>query len=126
MVTAGLITEGCTYILPGSADIDTSTVIDLVDLPAGLVRVFGSDDNDNSGMAVATGDINGDGYKDVFIGAPGGDPLGRYDAGELNIIFGGTNFKNKGAFYVNSLSSDKLTVYGAFASIPIGQFVFSR
>ncbi|MBN1293534.1 MAG: Ig-like domain-containing protein [Candidatus Latescibacteria bacterium] len=115
--------KGCTYVLPGSADIDTSTVIDLIDLPIGLMRAFGTDDNDKSGIAVATGDINGDGYKDVLIGAPGGDPSGRYDAGEINVIFGGLNFKNKGAFFLNELLIDKLTIHGSYASVPIGNSI---
>ena len=36
---------------------------------AGL-RVHG-DDEDNLGLAVAAGDFNGDGYPDLFFGAPG-------------------------------------------------------
>ena len=45
-------------------------------------------DNDNAARSVsAAGDINGDGFDDFIIGAPGGDDGGA-DAGEAYVIFG--------------------------------------
>jgi len=53
------------------------------------MRVLGDDASDYSGRAVAYGDINGDGYIDIIIGAPSADPLGGSAAGETYVIFGG-------------------------------------
>ena len=45
---------------------------------------------DFSGFSVSgAGDVNGDGFDDVIIGAIGGDPNGNSGAGESYIVFGG-------------------------------------
>jgi Ca2+-binding RTX toxin-like protein len=44
---------------------------------------------DGSGASVrSAGDINGDGYDDLIIGAPSADPNGRWNAGESYVVFG--------------------------------------
>ena len=49
----------------------------------------GIDENDDSGTSVSSaGDVNGDGFDDLIIGAPGGDPGGRNGAGESYVVFG--------------------------------------
>ena len=53
------------------------------------IAVYGDDANDESGCAVAGGDINGDGYDDLIIGAHYADPSGGDKAGETYVIFGG-------------------------------------
>jgi hypothetical protein len=51
--------------------------------------INGIDANDNSGSSVASaGDINGDGYADLIIGATSGDPNGQSGAGESYVVFG--------------------------------------
>ena len=46
-------------------------------------RLDGIDAGDGSGASVAgAGDVNGDGFADLIIGAPGADPGGVYGAGE--------------------------------------------
>ncbi|TKJ29127.1 hypothetical protein CEE39_09470, partial [bacterium (candidate division B38) B3_B38] len=64
-------------------------VIDL-DKVWGDTRVLGAASVDQSGSAVAYGDINGDGYDDIIIGAPYADPgdPARTDAGAVYVIFG--------------------------------------
>ncbi|MGQ9602118.1 MAG: PKD domain-containing protein [Candidatus Bipolaricaulia bacterium] len=54
------------------------------------VTIIGADAGDNLGTAVASGDVDGDGYDDIIIGAPSADSLRneRKDAGEVYIIFG--------------------------------------
>ena len=51
--------------------------------------VSGSDSKDLAGIAVAGGDVNGDGFSDVIVGVPNADPLGRQNAGEAWVIYGG-------------------------------------
>ena len=41
----------------------------------GNMRVLGDDPNDRSGFSVANGDINGDSYMDILIGALGLTPF---------------------------------------------------
>ncbi|MEM1153069.1 MAG: FG-GAP-like repeat-containing protein [Pseudomonadota bacterium] len=47
-----------------------------------------------SGWSVAGGDVNGDGFSDLVVGAVGADPLGRQNAGEAYVVYGG-NFTNE-------------------------------
>ncbi len=65
-------------------------VIDLASLN-GLngFRLDGIDANDKSGFSVASaGDVNGDGFADLIIGAYLADPGGDIDAGESYVVFG--------------------------------------
>ena len=55
---------------------------------AGLV-INGELANDFSGRSVSqAGDINGDGFNDFIIGAPGADPNGQSTAGASYVVFG--------------------------------------
>ena len=52
-------------------------------------RLDGIDPGDNSGRAVSSaGDVNGDGFNDLIIGALYSDPKGNIDAGESYVVFG--------------------------------------
>ena len=77
---------GETYIIFGSSS--PSSVIDLDQVSAN-VTIYGDDVGDYCGYAVACGDINGDGFKDVIIGAPHADTTGGSVAGEAYLILGG-------------------------------------
>ena len=77
---------GETYVIFGSSN--APSIIDLNSQSADIT-VYGDDADDRSGYAVASGDINGDGYDDLIIGAPYADPSGRSDAGEAYIILSG-------------------------------------
>ncbi len=52
-------------------------------------RVGGIDAFDHSGGSISSaGDVNGDGFDDLLIGADGGGPNGDTDAGESYVVFG--------------------------------------
>jgi VCBS repeat-containing protein len=84
--------SGEAYIIFGnssgfSADIDLSTL----DGGNGFA-IAGLNAGDNLGSSVSSaGDINGDGFDDLLIGARNADANGNVDAGESYIIFGYTN-----------------------------------
>jgi hypothetical protein len=52
--------------------------------------IIGDNAGDQSGTSVANaGDINGDGFTDLMVSAPNGDPGVRTNAGQTFVIFGG-------------------------------------
>ncbi len=54
----------------------------------GLV-INGQSANDLSGFSVASaGDVNGDGFDDLIVGANGADPASGSDAGKSYVVFG--------------------------------------
>jgi len=55
------------------------------------VTIFGANSSDFLGFAVGSGDVNGDGFADILVGAPlaDGPDDQRPDAGEAYVIFGG-------------------------------------
>jgi uncharacterized lipoprotein YddW (UPF0748 family) len=98
---AGRANAGAAYVIYGSAAISNSTVgnplkIDLEEhatLPAGIVvtRIRGDDAGDLCGHAVATGDVNGDGFFDAILGAHLADPPGGTNGGEAYVVYGASD-----------------------------------
>ncbi len=80
---------GETYVIFGSDS--PSSNVDLSTQPADIT-IYGDDAEDFSGSAVSSGDVNGDGYADLIIGAHFANPGGRYDAGETYLIASGGAF----------------------------------
>ena len=69
----------------------SGAAVDLVTIASGIggFVVNGVDNGDASGFAVSSaGDVNGDGFADLIIGAKGADPSGS-SSGESYVIFGG-------------------------------------
>jgi hypothetical protein len=84
---AGRVNAGSTYVVFGSAVKDRT--VDLANLGSAGFRVDGSATNDLSGYSVAgAGDVNGDGYADLLVGASRADPNGLADAGATYVVFG--------------------------------------
>lgn len=85
--------KGHVYVIFGSPygfDTATSyryTLSSLTNLthPAGFM-ITGISNNDKFGASVAVGDVNGDGYKDIIVGAPGFN--GGTNQGAVYVIFG--------------------------------------
>ncbi len=68
-------------------------MIDLAHLGTAGVTIFGADSNDTSGVSVSNaGDVNGDGFDDLLIGARLADASGnsKSDAGEMLILIFGS------------------------------------
>ena len=81
---------GGTYVIFSGNYSSPPYIIDLDSQPANIT-VYGDDKGDNSGRAVASGDVNEDGCDDVIIGAFGADPGDpeRNEAGETYLVLGG-------------------------------------
>ena len=83
--------SGETYVVFGKAT-SFGTSIDLAAIAAGSggFVVLGRDRFDNSGQAVAAGDIDGDGFDDLILGAPGASAANntKASAGETTILYG--------------------------------------
>ena len=61
----------------------------------GHAFVYGADAGDKLGTSVASGDVNGDGYDDLILGAVGGDRLddgSGDDAGEVTVVYGSSTW----------------------------------
>jgi Ca2+-binding RTX toxin-like protein len=81
---------GESYVIFGSAS--PPSTIDLANLGAAGITIWGADSYDRSGSSVSSaGDVNGDGFDDLIIGASGADAAGnaKYTAGDSYVIFGG-------------------------------------
>ncbi|MFB0509442.1 MAG: integrin alpha, partial [bacterium] len=56
-------------------------------------KIRGPHGGSGFGGTISSGDVNGDGYNDLIIGAPGTAPMpGGYDMGRVYIYYGGPNF----------------------------------
>ncbi|MCR9080162.1 MAG: cadherin domain-containing protein [Hyphomonadaceae bacterium] len=78
---------GQIYVLYGSANPTSPNLAALT--PGQGFTIRGADENDLAGHSVSNaGDVNGDGYDDLIIGAPGADPHGE-DTGAAYVIYGG-------------------------------------
>ncbi len=90
----GVGNAGETYIVYGGANAPgTGGRFNLSDLDGSNgFTLTGIDSGDFSGVSVSSaGDVNGDGYDDLIIGARRADPNGDGDAGETYIVYGGAN-----------------------------------
>jgi hypothetical protein len=81
---------GETFLVFGGAELGSSGYFELSELDGtnGII-LHGIDAYDYSGYSVSdAGDLNGDGFADVIIGAEQADPNGQSSAGETYVVFG--------------------------------------
>jgi len=114
---------GETYVIFGSSFPLPPYTIDLNSVSADLA-VYGDDANDECGSAVASGDVNGDGYDDVISGAWSADPPGGDMAGEAYVIFGSSYSSPPYTVDLNTVSAD-ITICGDDAEDSLGHAVAS-
>ena len=115
---------GESYVIFGGAP--RPTTIDLASLGAAGITIFGADANDSSALSVSSaGDVNGDGFDDLLIGAYRADASGnaKLEAGESYVIFGRTSLP--ATIDLASLGSAGITIFGADANDQSGSSVSS-
>jgi Ca2+-binding RTX toxin-like protein len=81
---------GSSYVVFGKAS-GFAAALDLSTLDGmNGFRLDGVVGGDRSGHSVsAAGDVNGDGFADLLVGAPYANPNGKYNAGASYVVFGG-------------------------------------
>jgi RTX calcium-binding nonapeptide repeat (4 copies)/FG-GAP repeat len=87
---SGNPSAGSSYVVFGKAGgwANTNNLFSLMNGTNGF-RLDGGAASDTSGLSVASaGDINGDGFDDLIVGAYGADPVGNSSAGSSYVVFG--------------------------------------
>lgn len=108
----GSSNTGESYVVFGAASLPAT--IELANLGTAGITVVGIDEDDRSGVSVSTaGDVNGDGFDDIVIGALYADGVdnSKPDSGESYLIFGGDSLP--ATIGLANLGSAGVTLYGA-------------
>jgi hypothetical protein len=81
--------SGASFVVFGKTD-GSAVALSLVQDGIGGFVINGVSVNDLSGYSVSSaGDVNGDGFADLIVGASRDDPNGRTDSGASFVVFGG-------------------------------------
>lgn len=83
--------RGESYLVYGKADWSGTPAVDLAALDGrDGFSLLGVDIGDAAGLSVSSaGDLNGDGFADLVIGAPGADKADEFEEGASYVVFGG-------------------------------------
>lgn len=122
----GQTNAGLTYVIFGSSDLGQTGPLELTNLDGSQgFMVSGLAAGDLLGRSVGTaGDVNGDGYGDLILGAPGATVNGQAQAGAVYLIFGQSDLGAGGLLSLDSLAEGKgITLTGEAAGDLTGLLV---
>jgi FG-GAP repeat protein len=99
---------GEVVVVYGSTSLTASAEVDLNTTPGthGETRILGDDLGGEAGWSVASGDVNGDGFYDVIIGAHSANPSGGSEAGEVVVVYGSTSLPVSAEINLNIVNGD--------------------
>jgi hypothetical protein len=85
------VSRGESYLVYGKSDWSGTPALNLAALDGSNgFTLLGVDIGDATGLSVSSaGDVNGDGFADLIIGAPGADKEGGYEEGASYVVLGG-------------------------------------
>jgi hypothetical protein len=116
---------GRAYVVFGGPDLASGPLPELAAPPTGFT-LTGVQSRDYAGTAVErAGDVDGDGYDDVFVGAPGANPHGA-DSGRGYVVFGGPDLASVSLNWIAngdggfSLDGEASEDYCGFSVAPAG------
>ncbi len=113
--------SGQSYVVFGRTNIGSGGIFNLssLDGTSGFA-INGIAAYDFSGLSVSGGgDINGDGFDDVIIGAPYADPNSKSYAGQSYVVFGGTNVGSSGILNLSPAPLSLSSMMGKPTAIPV-------
>ena len=113
--TDDLAEAGAAYVVFGRSSFPIN--VDLGSLNgANGFRVNGMTNDDRAGSSVGTaGDVNGDGFEDLLIGAANASPGGKDQAGQVNVVYGRASYppiielsglNGSDGFQINGISAE--------------------
>ena len=117
----GNANTGASYVVFGGVGVGASGTFELSSLNGANGFVLnGIDEDDFSGASVSSaGDVNGDGFGDIIVGAYYADPNGNTTAGESYVVFGGAGVGATGTFELSSLNGANGFVLEGIANFDI-------
>ncbi|MFG1411773.1 Ig-like domain-containing protein [Xanthobacter sp. VTT E-85241] len=108
---------GASYVVFGKADGPGNIDLAALNRSQGF-KINGAQPGDQSGYAVsAAGDVNGDGFADVIVGAYGADTAGKTDTGAAYVVYGGATSGSPDIVSVSSTAANGRYDVGATISI---------
>lgn len=99
---------GKAYVIWGSADMASRGEINLADSSCGALLIDGANTWDLLSDRMNTGDVDGDGFDDLFIGASGYD----VNTGAIYILFGSTNIADRDTIDLGSDTENIAKIIG--------------
>ncbi|MCH7702515.1 MAG: FG-GAP repeat protein [Planctomycetes bacterium] len=113
--------EGKSYVVFGSENMEHVEVLELDDLDGSNGFFIREQQVGSKHTVSGAGDVNNDGFPDLFIGAPEMNPNGLDNAGQAYVIFGGTSVGATGLLEVESLDgSNGFVINGMDAQDNLG------
>jgi hypothetical protein len=122
----GRLNCGVTYVIYGAPSLGMSPSFDLNEMNGeNGFKLVGATAGAFSGTSAAfVGDVNNDTKTDLAVGATVSDPLGRTDAGEVYIVYGGSTVGGSGTLDASLLAGTTgFVVVGAASNDRLGYSV---
>lgn len=116
---------GMAYVVFGSKELKNVDIEDMQNPPAGVLSIMGGVSGDQFGRSVAAGDVDGDGYDDIIIGAWYASPMNGINTGMTYIIFGSPDLYSEGIIDIGESRPDVIAIHGEAAGDEFGVHVFA-